>query len=505
MSVGVRDVGAMVRSSEGATARSFLRARDLFPVLLAALAVALLALIAVDVPLVEHRRVLWIATGASGLVLIAGASLFAGLDWLSATVIYAAVFWLFHYGLVLPVGLDPGLLDWFRPWDVAWVEAPETQKAALLSLLFLACFFLGACLAGRRSTRRLRKGPPVPAIVLAGWICLLGGVAIYGQAVAQYGIGVFRMSYGDFAWIQNPFTYGIYLASLGLMLQIAGGRPLRRVLITAAILWLPLILSVMLTGERNSPMVSLVVLVVVMARRGFRPSLALLLAGAIGLLALISVVRAARMGGLLETFASDGALVRESALPVRGVMELGFSLRPVYVVIEALQEPAEDYRYGATYVYSLYRRLMRTLGEPLPDVSQDPYILNEWVQRAGPIGFSTVAEAYINGGTAGVVLFSLAWGYFLRLLERKAGSACGLAVLAVVMIPMTLQIRNDFIFVPFWILVGLSALGGSALLWRGLRWLGRSCGALRPGFPDPRGSPCPKDTTINENGQDEQD
>jgi hypothetical protein len=73
----------------------------------------------------------------------------------------------------------------------------------------------------------------------------------------------------------------------------------------------------------------------------------------------------------------------------------------------------------------------------------------------GSIGYSTVAEAYANGGVVGVVLFALLLGAVLGGFESRWRGPYGQAALAVFLIPVMINIRNSFIFVPAWITMGM--------------------------------------------------
>jgi hypothetical protein len=98
-------------------------------------------------------------------------------------------------------------------------------------------------------------------------------------------------------------------------------------------------------------------------------------------------------------------------------------------------------------------------------VTTDPRFIGEFMNRQyGSIGFSTVAEAYANGGSAGVVLFAIAWGALLGWLERFGGTAYGRALLGVVLLPMLFNVRNSFIFVPAWVGTGLAVVAVAYVL-----------------------------------------
>jgi hypothetical protein len=66
-------------------------------------------------------------------------------------------------------------------------------------------------------------------------------------------------------------------------------------------------------------------------------------------------------------------------------------------------------------------------------------------RRYGGYGFSTIAEAYLNFGYAGVVVFFLGLGFVLAWMEQVATrSAFALAGVTVVLAPLLWTVRNDF-------------------------------------------------------------
>ena len=81
--------------------------------------------------------------------------------------------------------------------------------------------------------------------------------------------------------------------------------------------------------------------------------------------------------------------------------------------------------------------------------------ISSGTKAIGQIGYSTVAEAFANWGTVGVVLFAGLWGIALGILGRISGNAYGLPVFAVVLLPMIINVRNSFVYVPAWIFLGM--------------------------------------------------
>ncbi len=409
----------------------------------------------------EPARITWFVTGAGSLILIAVFRKVEGLDWLSSPVAYALIFWLFHFGLVFPASIVPSILDQFDPWDIEWTRYPEGAKATLLSMLFLAAFCLGWLLIHRTRhdpSSGARSESVVPELVAMGRLIVLGALVMATIGVARFGIDSFLRSYEQFFEIHNTFSSAVVVVAFGFILQLAGGRPVRLVLHNMVWGYLPLAVMTFLAGARTSPMVTAVVLGIVITYRGVRvPRLGLWIAAVLVLLS-ISVVRETRRYGLIETL--SGRITTSVSNPLGGMTELGGSLRPVAATIHFIEVANNEWFYGQTYVYPIWRVVQRVAGLPRSDPEADPRFIATYISRLyySAMGYSVVAEGFVNAGAPGVVLFASAWGALLALLERYADRAYGLALLGAVMISMLTNVRNSFIFVPAWTFLAIAAL-----------------------------------------------
>jgi hypothetical protein len=186
----------------------------------------LIALVTEIHEVLSLTRIVWFLCGGLGIAGIVYFKQSMRLDWLSAPIVYAAIFWAFHFGLVFPAGIAPALLDPLPRWARDWLDTSATQKAVLLSLLFLFCFMLGYFVRGRsgsldRSQASAAKKTYVRELVLGGWICIGIGAIIVVISLVQVGIGSFLEVYEVFFEINNAFSLSIVIISLGLVLQVA--------------------------------------------------------------------------------------------------------------------------------------------------------------------------------------------------------------------------------------------------------------------------------------------
>lgn len=141
--------------------------------------------------------------------------------------------------------------------------------------------------------------------------------------------------------------------------------------------------------------------------------------------------------------------------PLNAIAEMGSSLRAIEEVI-SWRNTGFELLYGESYWAPFERQLALFLPiERLPSL-QDKRLLNVVVmERAGPIGFSPVAEAYANFGEKGIILISIILGGLFAKLDRVASTLRSDILIGVAIIPLFIMIRNSFAFIPVQIFIGL--------------------------------------------------
>jgi hypothetical protein len=146
-----------------------------------------------------------------------------------------------------------------------------------------------------------------------------------------------------------------------------------------------------------------------------------------------------------------------AASPLAASSEMGNSVR---VLVETLRRvPGEfPYRCGQSYASAL-RRVVPNVGlstsqddwndpEEMPPNHWITYVVAPWTYAAfGGLGFSAVAEPYLNFGVAGIVGYFLALGWVLGRVDVvlvRRPSRRNVALVAVVLMPLLITARNDF-------------------------------------------------------------
>jgi oligosaccharide repeat unit polymerase len=278
------------------------------------------------------------------------------------------------------------------------------------------------------------------------------GVALFVAGVSQQGVSVFADAYGDFFDVHNMFSWGVLLVGYAGVLLIASHGRIRSLLLWVVLLYGPLAAILFAAGARSAPVATAVTLVIVAEKRGLRVPTALVITCAVVLLAAVSIVRESRSVGI-------GGIIRGEATvdtfgPVQGLTEMGASLRPVVATIDHVEN--RGFYWGATYAYPLVRQVQQILRVRRSSEFETPYFIASNInQEYGSIGYSSIAEAYANGGIVGVVVVGLIFGFVVTWLDLRCRTAFDVAVLGATLIPLIMMVRNSFVFVPGWLELGL--------------------------------------------------
>jgi hypothetical protein len=387
----------------------------------------------------------------------------------TATGAYAAVFWCFHFGLVavLATGLV-GVSD-LSVWDFSWILGPYGTDAARLALAGALAFASGAALTLgiRRST--LTHVPPPPAMEPAhpygnaGSMLVFAGIGVWGAIVLMTsGPRGFFASYFEYLAAAADYAPMLGVAWLaigfGLVLAVTGKGGSLRTAATAA--FAALTILVLPIGIRGEVMFRGVAALVAAARCGRRLSTAKAVGLAAALLVLIPFIREVRLTGVRGL---PNAVVE--ARTYESLAEMGASLHPVEKVVRWRSE-GDPWEGGSSYWAPIERAAARLLpGFESVAADQDLRITSVLVtDRVGAIGFSPVAEAYRNFGPTGVVIVMSLFGAVLAAIDTIRVRRTAVLTLAVVYVPLLVNVRNSFVAVPAHCAFGLSVILALALI-----------------------------------------
>lgn len=371
--------------------------------------------------------------------------------WLSGSSVYAAMYAAFHCGLLLPKAL--GLpLTLFNEGDSEWTQGTAILSAAGVVALGASALLFGHVVASLRPSAIPAPGPVqhqrLPPLGLIGVPVLAVGVlGWYAIVQSRGGTGLIFSGYTEFlaATRGSAAPYAYLCIGLGMAFVAGSSSPLaRRAALTLFAGWAVPAALLGLRGEVLLP--ALAYLVVSHRRRplAFRLRYA---AVALGGLALGSIIRAGRNVGVLGGQAWDWSAFN----PLPGLVEMGYSIRPVVEVWRWHEYGLEPHIGSGTYVAPFQRVIAgRLLGLPTPDAELDTRNFSVVVaERVGPIGGSPVAEAFRAYDLIGVAVVMALIGLVLAATDRhRAGTLADVVAGGTVYI-LLLWVRNTFTPVPF--------------------------------------------------------
>lgn len=345
---------------------------------------------------------------------------------------YVAVLALFHLGAAVPYALGTSLPAEMEDYLRSWLGPTSPRVAAvLLSALAVQAFSFGVLLGGRKPrvtsseptfSEKPRAGTAMPGAAAVGILLVGGGMLWIFLYIMSVNPDLLLGSGGrDTFWDALAGGGVLDIASFaiafgGILLLLA---PRKRVLRAAGLLLLcAFLLWALLVGARTLSMYTIATLVVVAARRRRMPSARVALILVVLGLSTVALVGSVRGAGVAEVRISD-----VSANPLRGVAEMGGSLRPLVVNMTLAAEQAEPPRDGVTYLGFGIRQVESVAGVWRQPGDTDPRLAGTELRINGfpelEIGYSSIAEAFLNWRVPGVVAIFLLQGWVLGRLDNN--------------------------------------------------------------------------------------
>jgi hypothetical protein len=403
-----------------------------------------------------------VVSSDSSAVLVAGAVLAASfvfscfalnLRLTTAPMLYLALLGLFHLGLVVPWALgvyDVNRMPWFEPFGL--------HRALALFTYSILAYQLGLLVALRNEAFSpmsfAERGSQLENsnLFVAGNFLFAIGATMFVLGLIQLDFsGYHRLTYSETFRLRaesDPrfFGTGMTFASIGLCIAVAGASKQRlRLTFLCAGVWT---LTLFYLGFRGPALIASLIVYTVALKKGTKIPQWFPWLAAVCLLVAIPIV------GVIRDQPLNDRMVDRSLNILDAPAEMGESLRPL-VETEALIGPA-DYRHGKTYWLALkgivpnlalrWEAPATELVDDLPPSHWITAVVEPWTfKNYGGIGFSAVAEPYMNFGLIGVVLYFVILGFLLvRLEQASIRNSYALASWGLILGPLLWTTRNDF-------------------------------------------------------------
>ncbi|WP_339772376.1 O-antigen polysaccharide polymerase Wzy [uncultured Paraglaciecola sp.] len=369
--------------------------------------------------------------------------------------IFMTVLGVFHIGLVFANALN-GITDEDTLYQISrWFYNAETDNAIHIVNLAMIGFALGAILFSRQSQMALdhqtqqagyqKRLFHIGGLALTFFISLFFLLTIITGAINSYGAYLEVMSNSPlYSFI---FSYLYFFIGISLVLLCVAYQPGYGYWYFGLFaLWALIAFKVGLRGEVMFPSA---VAACMLGRKGAPIKGYILVVAVIGFLVLTGIVKNARVSG---DYSGDVGVN-----PLNAVAEMGSSLRAVQETVKWRKHENFELLMGGSYWAPFERQFALFIPQlERIHVDDDGRLLNIVVQKkAGPIGFSAIAEAYINFGEKGVILVFLGVAMLMAKLDSSASTVRNDIYIGVGLLPMFVTVRNSFIHVPVQMILGM--------------------------------------------------
>jgi len=369
----------------------------------------------------------------------------------SISFIFFVTFGIFHAGLILASSIN-AITDEDILYQISfWFHTRENTTA--ISLINIA--FVGYAIAAIIFSKNVSLVSSNEDEDFCRRAFHIGGIGLIASIflflLIGFGTGA-ASSYGAYLAIVSAiplvgilFTYIYLLIGLTLVLVVVSYRKGFGIsYFVAFAIWSVIAFRIGLRGEVMFPSAVAIALI---ARRG-KPMSGVLLATVVTVFLIFAgIVKNARVAGDYSGHVSIN--------PMNTVAELGSSLRAVKEVI-TWRLGGDELLMGASYWAPIERQVALILPqiERLPAQKDDRLLNVKVIKVVGPIGFSLVAEAYINFGEIGVLISAFLFALVFSRCDNKTSNLRTDVYVGVALVPIFVMIRNSFAHVPIQVILG---------------------------------------------------
>ena len=369
--------------------------------------------------------------------------------------IFLSVLGVFHVGLILTNSVG-GITDEDILYQISrWFYTSETENAVHVVNLAMIGFSLASIIYSKKiattdieevdDTAYRKRLFHIGGVMLVFFVMLFFAITVATGAISSYGaylkitstvpiLGVVFSYVYLFIGIAFVFVCVSYRAGFGYLYFMFFG------------LWALFAFKMGLRGEVMFPSA---VAGCMLGRKGAPIKGYILAIGLVGFLIVTGIVKNARVSG---DYSGDLGIN-----PLNAIAEMGSSLRAVQEVVKWRKHDNFQLLEGASY-WAPFERQFALFIPQLEKINafEDQRLLNIVVQKkAGPIGFSAIAEAYINFGEKGVIIVFFLFGALFAKLDSIRSNIRNDIVIGVSLLPVFVTVRNSFTHVPVQVVLGI--------------------------------------------------
>ena len=369
--------------------------------------------------------------------------------------IFFSVLGVFHIGLVLANSVN-GITDADTLYQISWwFYNVETENAIHVVNLAMIGFALSAILFSSEAVASITSSDPqlayrkrlfhIGGILLGFFIAVFFALTIVSGAISSYGAYLEVMGSNPLLSLIFSYLY-FFLGIAFVFVCVSYSKGFGYIYFSLFAVWALFAFKIGLRGEVMFPSA---VAACMLGRKGAPIKGYILVVGIIAFLIVTGIVKNSRVSG---DYSGDVGIN-----PLNAIAEMGSSLRAVQETVKWRKNDHFELLMGGSYWAPFERQFALFIPQlERIDIEDDGRLLNIVVQKkAGPIGFSAIAEAYINFGEKGVLVVFVIIGWIMAKLDSTATSVRNDILIGVVLLPIFVTIRNSFIHVPVQIILGL--------------------------------------------------
>lgn len=381
--------------------------------------------------------------------------------------IFISVMGVFHIGLVLANSVN-GITDQDILYQISWwFYNAETENAIHVVNLAMIGFALSAIIFSSESNKNSithdsqvlyrRRLFHIGGFLLGLFIAIFFVLTISSGAISSYGAYLQVMSLNPLIAVIFSYLY-FFIGLAFVFVCVSYSKGFGYLYFGLFAVWALFAFKIGLRGEVMFPSA---VAACMLGRKGAPIKGYVLAIGIVLFLIVTGIVKNARVSGDY----SQDVMIN----PLNAIAEMGSSLRAVQETIKWRKNDNFKLLQGGSYWAPFERQFALFIPQlERVNIEDDERLLNIVVQKkAGPIGFSAVAEAYINFGEKGVIVVFFILGWVMARLDSSATTIRNDILIGVALLPIFVTIRNSFIHVPVQIILGLAI--ASLLMYIGYR------------------------------------
>ena len=370
--------------------------------------------------------------------------------------IFFSIVGVFHIGLIFANSVN-GITDEDTLYQISrWFYNLETDNAIHVVNLAMVGFALGAILFSSypddksisldQSQIIYRKRLfHIGGVLLGIFVSIFFALTIATGAISSYGAYLAIVSSDPI--IAGVFSYLYFFIGIAFVFVcVSYSKGFGYLYFALFAVWAFFAFKIGLRGEVMFPSA---VAGCLLGRKGAPIKGYILAVGVVAFLILTGIVKNSRVSG---DYSGEVAIN-----PFNAIAEMGSSLRAVQETVKWRKNDHFELLLGASYWAPFERQFALFIPQlERINVEDDGRLLNIVVQkRAGPIGFSAIAEAYINFGEKGVLMIFFLMGWVMAKLDSSTSNIRNDILIGVALLPIFVTIRNSFIHVPVQIILGL--------------------------------------------------